>query len=134
MEIVYYPDNQTVEKAIQLDDPLLVLIRHDLSEVLLSNIDDAGEHIILLRLLNRSEYDLDKYFRIIVNSEGADWTFVCPADYKGISNRERRIEKFYNEGIKAIRKALDEINYKVEINIPKRYRRHLEVFDSDILG
>lgn len=113
MKIIYHPNKQTVEKAMQVDDPLLALIKHDLSELLLSNIDDGGEHIILLRLLNRSEYDLDKYYRVIINSDGADWTFVCPSDYKGISNREKRMERFYNDGIKTIRKALDEINIKM---------------------
>lgn len=130
MRNMYYPDKQTVENAMQVDDPLLVLVKYDLTEILISNIDDAGEHIILLRLLERSEKDIDKYFRLIISNEGADWTFVCPSTYKGILNRDKRIKKFYNDGIEVIRKALIELNYDVEINIPKRYRRHLDIFDS----
>ncbi len=30
MEILYHPNRQTVEKAMQVDDPLLALIKHDL--------------------------------------------------------------------------------------------------------
>ncbi|KJS15377.1 MAG: hypothetical protein VR69_13555 [Peptococcaceae bacterium BRH_c4b] len=128
MKIVYYPDQQTVNEAMQVDDPLLVLIKHDLNEILICNIDDAGEHHILLRKLNIHENDIDKYFRIIVNNDGADWTFVCPAEYKKITDRVKRIERFYADGIKAIRKALDKLHYNVDINIPQRYRRHIDIF------
>ncbi len=124
MRIVYYPDEQTVRKAIDADDPLLVLIAHDISEALVSNIDDSMEHVILMRQLNRSELDIDKYFRIVLNRAGADWTFVCPSNFKGIRDRNRRIEAFYNEGIDAISVATKALGYEVNVNIPVRYRRH----------
>lgn len=127
VQFMYYPDQETVEKAMQVDDPIVLLVRHDFSKIILSNIDDAGEHIILIRLTNHKESELDHFFRVIVNNEGADWTFVCPSGYKNIGNREHRISEFYKDGISTITKALALIHYNVEISIPKRYRRHLEI-------
>jgi hypothetical protein len=96
----------------------------------LSNIDDAGEHIILIRLTNHRESDLDHFFRVVVNNDGADWTFVCPTKYKNIENKDNRIKEFYNDGIDAISKALKAINYDVEITIPARYRRHFNMLSD----
>lgn len=124
MEIKYYPDKPTVQKAMDNDDPLLMMVKFDGSEILLSNIDDAMEHVVLLRKLNYNELNIDSFFRIIVNKQGADWTFVCPSDYKGIKDRNRRIENFYNDGIDAISKAVRLIGYESPINVPDRYRRH----------
>lgn len=127
VQMIYFPNQETVEKAMQVDDPILLLIKHDLSKIILSNIDDAGEHIILLRLTNHKEAELDNFFRVIANNEGADWTFVCPASYKKIENRDYRIKEFYKDGIAVISKALKILHYDVSINIPKRYRRHLDI-------
>ena len=125
--ITYHPDKETVQKAIEVDDPLLVLISHDTSKIIVSNIDDAGEHFILIRLTNHKDSELDNYFRIILNQDGADWTFVCPSNYKSIENRDYRINQFYKDGIKAIAEAVKTLGYNCEINIPKRYRRHMTV-------
>lgn len=127
MEIKYYPDQKTVESAIQVDDPLLILVSHDSETIILSNIDDAGEHLILLRLMNYRETELDNFFRIVMNQEGADWTFVCPSKYKNIQNKDVRLKQFYNDGITAIAKAIHVIGYECEINIPPRYRRHFNM-------
>lgn len=125
VNIIYYPNEKMVKEAIRVDDPLLVLVKHDVSQIIVSNIDDAGEHLILIRLTNRKESELDNYFRIIVNKEGTDWTFVCPKNYKNIKNREFRIKEFYNDGISAINDAIKLLGYNCDISIPKRYRRHL---------
>lgn len=125
--IEYFPDKKTVEAAQQVNDPLLMLVSYDHSKILLANIDDAIEHIILLRKLGYSDLDIDQYFRAVVNHNGADWTFVCPTAYKGIKNQDVRVEQFYKDGIDAITKALQEIGYHTEINIPKRYRRHFSM-------
>ena len=124
MDIKYYPDQPTVETAITNDDPLLVLVAMNLSEMLVSNIDDAMEHLILLRKLNYRETRIDEFFRIVLNRQGADWTFVCPSEYQQIKNRSIRIETFYNSGIEAISIALKLLGYDVSIKIPDRYRRH----------
>lgn len=127
MQIKYYPDETTVKAAMQVDDPLLMLVSIDGEEILLSNIDDAVEHLILLRKLNYEDTDIDKFFRVVVNQDGADWTFVCPTNYKNIENKDRRIESFYKDGIDIIAKAVKAIGYEVNIEIPKRYRRHFNM-------
>ena len=127
MEKVYYPNQDTVQQAINQDDPLLLLVSHDGSDIILSNIDDAGEHVILLRLTGRNELELDNYFRLVVNKDGADWTFVCPSAYKNIEDKSRRIRQFYKDGFAVIPQALNEIGYMCGINIPKRYQRHIEI-------
>lgn len=132
MESLYYPDKKTVDEAMKNDDPLLILVSFDANRLLISNIDDALEHTILLKKLGFKETEIDAYFRIIANKEGADWTFVCPSNYKGITNKKQRIETFYADGFLAIRKGLDAINYQVEITIPKRYRRHVDIMGSDL--
>lgn len=132
MEILYYPDEGTVNQAIKNDDPLLVLVSFDEKRILISNIDDAMEHLILLKKLEFKENDIDSYFRIIVNRDGADWTFVCPSNYKGITNKKQRIETYYADGFSTIGKALKAIGYNVNISIPKRYKRHIDIMGSDL--
>jgi hypothetical protein len=124
MDIKYYPDKSSVESAIKNDDPLLVLVACSGEEIIVSNADDSMEHYILLKQAGHSEIDIDKYFRVVVNRSGADWTFVCPASYANIKDRYRRIEKYYEDGIDEISRALKFLNYDVPINIPTRYRRH----------
>lgn len=131
MKIQYYPDKDAIDQAISSDDPLLVMVAQDHSKVLVANIDDVGEHIILLRIMGYSENDLDKYFRLVANSEGADWTFVCPSNYKGIRDKAKRIERFFRDGIDAGKKALQILGLNTEITIPPRYRRHMNFLAED---
>ncbi len=131
MEIKYYPEEASVKKSFIDDDPLLMLVSFDKIEMLISNIDAAVEHNILLKKLNYSELDIDKFFRVVVNKDGADWTFVCPENYKNIKDKVRRIETFYNDGFEAISEALKLINYNVNIDIPKRYKRHLDTIKDN---
>lgn len=132
MKITYYPDKEKVDKAMQDDDPLLMLVSFDKERLLISNIDDALDHVVLLKKLGFRETDIDSYYRVIANKEGADWTFVCPSNYKGITNKKQRIETYYADGFEAIRKALDAIGYKVEITVPKRYRRHIDIMGNNL--
>lgn len=127
MDIIKYYGSDTEKKAFISHDsePLMAVIAHDGSHAVVSLLDEGCEHHILLaRALDR--HDIDKYFRIIFDDEGADWTFVCPPDYQGMTNREKRITAFYNNGIDAITGFLNEIGYNgIPIDIPKRCRRHL---------
>ena len=127
MNITYYPDGETVKNAMEQDEPLLVLISFDGEQVIASQIDDAVEHHILLRKVDLPDTDIDKYFRIVLDRSGADWTFVCPPDYSGITRKDKRIERFFKDGMTIIPKVLNEMEYDVEVEIPKRYRRHFDM-------
>jgi len=131
MNITKYPTAADVDKAVAEHEPLLVLISFDGSEVIMSHIDEAVEHHILLEKAGFDSRDIDKYFRIVLDSEGADWTFVCPPDYKGIEDKQRRITAFYKDGFTAISGVLSELGFMVGINIPKRYRRHFDYMMSE---
>ena len=108
------------------DEPLLVLVSFDGEQLIVSQIDEAVEHHILLRKSGFSDTDIDKYFRLVVDHEGADWTFVCQSTYNSITRKEKQIESFFKDGMIVIPKALKQLGYDVPIEIPKRYRRHFE--------
>lgn len=126
-----YPDDATVDRYIADKEPLLIAISFDGSTALIAHMDDGFEHHILLSHFGINQNDIDKYFRIAVDNESADWTFVCPPDYKGIPERKRRITAFYNDGINAISKVISDIGYFSDIRIPRRYRRHFEALGDD---
>ncbi|MFC1478758.1 hypothetical protein ACFL57_04795 [Candidatus Margulisiibacteriota bacterium] len=126
MKIEYYPDENKVKQAMQGDEPLLVLVSYNGKHIIISSIDDSFEHVILLRQLGYKDTDIDSYFRLVVNKSGADWTFACPAEYKKIKIKDKRIEKFYNDGFMIIPSALKRLGYDVKLVIPKRYQRHLK--------
>ena len=131
MNVLKYPNEQEFDNAVNADEPLLVLISFDGEEVIASQIDDAMEHTILLRLVKNSDKDIDKYFRLVVDHEGADWTFVCPPDYSSITRKEKRIEEFFKDGMRVIPKALKAMGYDVPVSIPKRYRRHFNIMNGE---
>ena len=126
MEITKYENNMSVDDAIKADEPLLAVISFDGKKAVVSHIDEAVEHHILLAKAGYDTLDIDKFFRITVDKEnGASWTFICPNDYKSISDKSRRISSFYKDGFNVISEFLAEIGYLSDITIPKRYRRHL---------
>ena len=131
MEIVKYPSEEAVASAMRNDEPLLALISFDGEKVIMSLIDDAVEDHVLLIKCGYKDTDIDKFFRIVLDKSGADWTFVCPPDYKNIPFKDKRIEAFYKDGFSVISGFLHDIGYLVGINIPKRYRRHMDVIKND---
>lgn len=132
MEIIkYYGSDAEQKEFINHDEePLMAIIAFDGSKAVVSLLDEAVEHHVLLAKA-LDNYDIDKYYRIIFDNEGADWTFVCPPDYKGITNKEKRIAEFFKDGVDAITAFLKEIDYDVPINIPKRYRRHMDYLKNE---
>lgn len=122
MEIKWLNDIDLSDK----NEPMMALVAFDASEALVSLLDDGFEHHILLSKMKESDKDLDKYFRIIFDEDGADWTFICPNNYDNISNKEKRIDHFYKDGFRIIGEFLSIMKCNVEINIPKRYRRHID--------
>lgn len=131
MNIIKYPSEEAVNAAMTADEPLLVRISFDGETAVMSQIDEAMEHHILLMNAGFKVTDIDKFFRIVLDRSGADWTFVCPPDYKGIPYKDKRIEAFYKDGFAVISSFLHSIGYLVGIDIPKRYRRHLDVLSKD---
>ena len=131
MKYLKYPDETTLNSYLAKKEPLLIAVSFDGETVLISHMDDSFEHHILLAHFGIKQTDIDKYFRVVVDENTADWTFVCPPDYKGIADRKRRIPAFYNDGITAISKVLADIGYYSDIRIPKRYRRHFEALSDD---
>lgn len=127
LEIIkYYGSDETKTEFINHDsEPLMAVIAHDRSHAVVSLLDEGCEHHLLLaKALDK--YNIDEYFRIIFDNEGADWTFVCPPNYKNITNEEKRITEFFNDGVDAITDFLKQIGYDVPINVPRRYRRHMD--------
>ena len=131
MNINKYPSAEDVNKAISDKEPLLVLISFDGKNVIMSHIDEAMEHHILLEKVGIDSRRIDSYFRIVLDDEGAYWTFICPPDYKNIEDKQRRITAFYKDGFAAISGVLSELGFMVGINIPKRYRRHFDYMMSE---
>lgn len=131
MNMIQYPSDDAVRAAMAADEPLLVLISFDGKTAIMSQIDEAMEHHILLMKTGYKDTDIDKFFRIVLDKSGADWTFVCPPDYKGIQFKDKRIEAFYKDGFAVISDFLHSIGYLVGIDIPKRYRRHLDVLSKN---
>ncbi|MFQ9797727.1 MAG: hypothetical protein ACLR23_01045 [Clostridia bacterium] len=73
--------------------PLLAIISFDGAAAAIAPIDDAVEHHILIKKSGLPA-NIDEVFRIVINKEGADWTFICPSDYKQIPDKRRRIAAF----------------------------------------
>jgi len=126
MLIIKYDGEFSVDEAVKQDEPLIAAIFFDGKKAVVSHIDEAVEHYILLQKAGISGTEIDRVFRITFDRSGADWTFVCPADYKNISGRGRRIAAFYKDGFEVIADFLKEFGYDCEINIPKRYKRHFD--------
>ena len=131
MNIIKYPSEEAVNKAMAANEPLLALISFDGETAIMSQIDEAMEHHILLANAGFKDTDIDKFFRIVLDRSGADWTFICPPDYKNIQYKDKRIEAFYKDGFSVISNFLHSIGYLVGIDIPKRYRRHLYVLNNE---
>lgn len=127
MEIIKYPDEENFREAAEKDEPLLVLVSFDGSRIIASQIDEAVEHHILLKKAGFPDTDIDKYFRLVVDRGGADWTFVCPENYSSVTRKDKKIEEFFKDGMRIIPAALKQIGYDVPIEIPKRYRRHFNL-------
>ena len=111
MEIIkYYGTDEECKDFINHDtEPLMAVIAHDGTHAVVSLLDEGCEHHLLLANA-LDKYNIDEYFRIIFDIEGADWTFVCPPDYQGIANKEKRIESFFGDGVDVITEFLNQID------------------------
>lgn len=126
MEIIQYNEYSNVETAVKNNEPLMAVIAFDGSKAYVCHLDDGMEHHILLMKEGYSGTEIDQFFRIIFDKDSADWTFICPNNYKGITYRDKRIKQFYRDGISTISEFLAEFGYLCDIQIPKRYKRHFD--------
>ena len=137
MNIIYFPSIDDVTTTQQAHDPLLLLVSFDEESAIVAPLDEAVEHNILLDkagkagLIQGDSRDIDKYFRAVVDEDGADWTFVCPSTYRNISDKVRQISAFYRDGFSALSHALQQLGLLVGIDIPRRYRRHLNMLGDE---
>lgn len=137
MQIIYYPAQDDVTAARKAGDPLMLLVSFDEQTAIVAPIDEAVEHNILLDragkagLIDGDSRQIDQYFHAVVNEDGADWTFVCPSNYRGITDKVRRISAFYRDGFAALSNALLELGLMVGIDIPRRFRRHLNMLADE---
>lgn len=131
MNIIKYPSPDVFDAAVKENEPLLALISFDGETLVASPLDEAVEHHILLAKTGFKSADIDRYFRIVLDEDGADWTFVCPPDYKGITDKTRRIREFYKDGFVIIPLATSALGYIVGIDIPRRYRRHFDMIRDE---
>ena len=131
MEITEYNDYESVKNAREKDEPLMAVISFDGSKAYVCHIDDGVEHHILLIKVGYKGTEIDEFFRIIFDKDGADQTFICPPDYKNITYKSERIKQFYKDGISAISEFLADFGYLCDIKIPKRYSRHLNAMLED---
>ena len=107
MEIIKINEYSSVETAVKNNEPLMAAIAFDGSVAYVCHLDDGVEHHILLMKAGYKGTEIDQFFRIVFDKEGADWTFVCPPD-------------------STISEFLSEFGYLCDIQIPKRYKRHLD--------
>ncbi|MCL2402414.1 MAG: hypothetical protein FWC90_07210 [Oscillospiraceae bacterium] len=131
MRIHKYSEHENLDAAMQNGEPMLAVISFDGKQAYMGHIDECIEHHILLTKAGLSSTDIDKYFRIIFDSDCADWTFICPPDYKSITDRTRRIAAFYKDGFAVISAFMVELGLLADIKIPKRYRRHIDALQDD---
>ena len=131
MELICYPSAEAVRKAASADELLIAAIFFDGKKAVISSVEDSPEHHILLMNAGFKDTDIENTFRIVFDRSGADWTFVCPENYKNITFKDRRIKAFHKDGFAVIADFLHEVGYIVGIDIPKRYRCHLDVLTND---
>lgn len=131
MDIIKYPSAESVPEGIKADEPMLAAISFDGKTAIVAQVEDSFEHHILLSQAGYSQLDIDQFFKIVFDRTEANWTFVCPANYKNIALKSYRIKAFYKDGYAAISDFLQEMNYLVEIKIPARYSRHLTMLTDD---
>ncbi len=132
MEFVYYPSQEEVKRYFGTDEILMMLVSHDEEKAIVAPSAETVEHHTLLAQVGIRETEIDRYFRIVFDNTAADWTFVCPADYRGIKDKQKRIAEFYKDGFRCISQALAEIGYFIELRIPKRYRRHFDIMSDGL--
>lgn len=130
MNLIYYPTKEDVQRYYGTDEVMMMLVAFDGSSAVIAPSIETFEHHTLLAQVGIRETEIDQYFRVVFDNTAADWTFVCPSNYRGILDKQKRIAEFYKDGFRLISQALAEIGYFIELRIPKRYRRHFDIMSG----
>jgi hypothetical protein len=131
VQIHKYAEHEDLDAAMRKGEPMLAVISFDGTQAYMGHIDECIEHHVLLTKVGLSSTDIDKYFRIIFDNDSVDWTFICPPDYKSVTDQTRRITAFYKDGFAVISAFMVELGLLADIRIPKRYRRHIDALKGD---
>ncbi|MCL2689847.1 MAG: hypothetical protein FWE57_08395 [Chitinispirillia bacterium] len=99
MNIHKFAEHEDLDAALQKGEPILAAISFDGKDAYMGHIDECMEHHILFAKSGLSAGDIDKYYRIVFDSDGAISAFLA------------------------------ELGLLIDIKIPKRYRRHLNDLD-----
>ena len=134
MRFTYCPSREEVEQYYGTDETMMMLVSFDGESAVIAPAIETVEHHTLLAQAGIRETEIDRYFRIVFDDTAADWTFVCPSDYRGITDKQKRIAEFYKDGFRCISPALPEIGYLLQLRIPKRYRRHFDIMSGKLPG
>jgi hypothetical protein len=126
MTITKYTEHLDLADAMAKGEPFLAVISLDGEQAYLAHSDEVMQHHILLSKVGLPSDDIDNYFRISFDRHSADWTFICPPNYKNLADRSSRIAEFYKDGFAAISRFLAESGLLVDIKILKRFRRHTD--------
>ena len=118
MRFTYCPSREEVEQYYGTNETMMMLVSFDGESAVIAPAIETVEHHTLLAQAGIRETEIDRYFRIVFDDTAADWTFVCPSDYRGITDKQKRIAEFYKDGFRCISQALAEIGYLVELHIP----------------
>lgn len=132
MNFIYYPSEKEVKQYFGSDEVLMMLVSFDGETAVIAPSVETVEHHTLLAQAGIRETEIDQYFRIVFDNTAADWTFVCPQSYRGITDKQKRIAEFYKDGFRCISQALAELGYFIELRIPKRYRRHFDIMSGKL--
>lgn len=132
MEFIFHPSKEDVIKLLGTDEMFIMTVRFDGELAVVAPHDEAYEHHHLLAKVGIRETEIERYFRIVFDNKTAEWTFVCPTDYKGITDKTRRIAAFYRDGFQTISVALAELGLFIDLTIPKRYKRHFDIMSNEL--
>ena len=76
MNIIRYFNAKSIFKTISEYESLLAVISFDGKTAVVSQIDEAIEHYILLMKIYYKDTDINKFFSIVFYKSGTDYTFV----------------------------------------------------------
>ncbi|MBQ8297736.1 MAG: hypothetical protein IJX77_08145 [Ruminococcus sp.] len=121
MNVVKVPSEKDVDKAIEDNQTLLALVDFEGKNAVMCHIDDVDNDDELYEKSGFDAANKAKFFRVIFNKQGADWTFKLPTSYKDIGNDRDRMVAFYKDGFAVLSEFLQLQGYFVGIDIPTRY-------------